>query len=159
MTPQIQDSFCVPNATMGQFADLFDPRANMVDVSRESADAIDSFPDVVRRSRLHLYQRFDPIESRGLRALVGVIFVLSDMKMLDRTERQLAKRRGAVRVDVFPLWDCDEEDVRRAFSPPANVPLSVTPLVAIWEDGRFVAMDVGQAGEVLLYHHLRDYAE
>jgi len=130
-----------------KFVDLLLP--GIGSPAKQQIEASKFFPSLVSRSRLHLWSPGDPVESRGVRALLGVSpsYCIYDLILLDDADAAPLTASNEIRIDVFDLAVCHTQSNIQAFFPVA-MEFQQTPVLGIWSMGRLI--------EVLQGYHARE---
>lgn len=108
-------------------------------------DARKEFQNVIKQS--HFEQRLPgaPIPNTGKYIIIGVAtYAPDDLKLLDEVDATHAQWRGEFKIAVFDILQCkDKDDVQNYVPSRSFMPVIQTPVVAYWEQGSPLAMQVG----------------
>lgn len=139
---------------MGQaltvFRELLRPAGGQTpgEVQQRAAELL---PERVAASRMHWWKPGDPVRATGRRLLIGAaVWSGYDLRLLDYVNAALADPRFAdVAVDVF---DCDQVQSQDGFEPyvPGIGPVSGTPVVGLWIDGKLADKAAGYHGRKIV---------
>jgi hypothetical protein len=147
------------------FRELLD-NPNRIEAGPLQAAARKQFPDVVRRSHLDFLAADQHPRNSGKYVLIGVaVYSPKELELLDAVDTAYVDWRDTAKVAVFDLMECkDPRDVlEHYFAPPPrrlgphffrSVPQS--PIVGIWDDAVFMAIETGlyDAQKLLRYEGL-----
>lgn len=109
------------------------------------AEARKHFPSVVKQSHFEVRFRGAPIPNTGKYVIIGVAtYAPDDLKLLDDVNATHAQWQGEFTIAVFDMLECkDLCDVQNYVPSPSFGPVVQTPLVAFWDKGSPLALQVG----------------
>jgi hypothetical protein len=132
------------------FRDLLRPTGNPSPGEAQQR-ASEQLPMTVAASRMNWWQPGDEVRATGKRVLIGVaVWSGYDLRLLDYVDRALGDPRFAdVTVDVF---DCDRVRSPEEFEAyiPGLAPISGTPVVGLWNDGKLMDRAFGYQGRKIV---------
>jgi len=127
------------------FVELISPSNPTLSPGQQQREAMRLFPDLIRRSAMHLWNPGDPIQQTGRRLLIGIAaYSMLELKLLDRLEEYLRAGNDG-RVDLFNTDDCKSHDDFCKYIPSLYHVLQ-TPVVGLWIDGTFSHSATGKLG-------------